>query len=180
MTYNKIVAIDDSNSNRFLEYVDFTCRDDRSTGSSYSCESDVFSGYNTGTTTQKVFGLKEVTFDSGFYSSLFPDDKSLDFVLTFSYAAEDNADANLVTHSSMSVLHAYTIHTAKLTTANAAYVNWFNIEYSAPQNRKTNEGVNIPTFLRLKVLSLSTSELNGGDRIAIFLDKNIRNFFLID
>lgn len=120
-----------------------------------------------------VFSLRRVRFPENFQSQIYPDDKLLDFVISFSRAT--TTGANTVSDFaiiSATLINAYTIMDSQIINIKAAFVNFYGspIEY--------NKGSRIPMFLRIGGSVLS-SEHMGATMISIFFDESINanNFY---
>lgn len=73
--------------------------------------------------TSKGFGLDNVIFSSGFFSSPYANDKVLDFVINLRFRA---TTSTTFTQSSFCVVHGYTIWSQKASAMKASMVNWYN------------------------------------------------------
>ncbi|EAR88266.2 transmembrane protein, putative (macronuclear) [Tetrahymena thermophila SB210] len=127
-----------------------------------------FQGQGTANTQAGALSMRNVYFDSGFQSSIYPDDKLLDFIITFEQ--KKFSDPNTVyTTVSTQLINAYTIQNYRLSNIKVSYINLYSQSSGTIQS---NNGFYVPTMLRIGGSILRSESLNL-DKIHVFLDENV-------
>ncbi|KAL4476525.1 hypothetical protein ABPG74_010258 [Tetrahymena malaccensis] len=158
-TYNSLI------SNPYA-FVRFECgRTDQAVNVN-SCNN--FQGSGTSNTQAGALSMRNVYFDSGFQSSIYPDDKLLDFIITFEQ--KKYTDPNTVYKTvSTQLINAYTIQNYRLSNIKVSYINLYSQNSGTIQS---NNGFYVPTMLRIGG-SILRSESFNLDKIHVFLDENV-------
>jgi hypothetical protein len=103
--------------------------------------------------------MREVTFPSNYYTSLYADQNLLDFVIVF------RNNGGIV---SIGLINAYTVVGSKMQNIKASYVNYYDLG----SNSNYNKGTRIPMMLRIAG-GVLPSESRGATIIGVFFDDNV-------
>ncbi|KAL4473220.1 hypothetical protein ABPG72_015601 [Tetrahymena utriculariae] len=127
-----------------------------------------FQGQGTTSTQAGALSMRNVYFDSGFQSSIYPDDKLLDFIITFEQKKYTEPNTVYKTVSTQ-LINAYTIQNYRLSNIKVSYANLYSQSSGTIQ---ANNGFYVPTMLRIGG-SILRSESFNLDKIHVFLDENV-------
>ena len=104
--------------------------------SNCAAECAIFTGLGTADQASGVMSIRQVTFPSGYHSSIYADNTLLDFLFIFSHGT------SVVSYS---LINAFTLSGARLQNIKAAYVNYYDNSASGAYNK----GVRVPIMLRI-------------------------------
>lgn len=151
-------------TNNYYGMYKFSCGDAYSYPATASCasttcipECNMFTGQSSNNLGSSTMAMRQVTFPTGYYSSVYADNNLLDFIVFFTQAG------GIVTAS---LINGYTVVGARLQNVKAAYVNYYDDGFNY------NKGVRIPMMLRIAGGILPT-ESRGATVIGVFFDDNI-------